>query len=313
MSSDGAGFASPRVFLPFAALSVIWGSTWIVILDQLGAVPPSWSVTYRFLVAMAAMFAYALATRTDLRIGRGGHGFSFVFGLLQFSLNFNLVYLAEGYITSGLVAVSFGALVVTNALLGRLFLGLRFTGAFVLGSGIAMAGIALLFYNECRVMPAGADAVLTGLLYTVIAILVVSVANVMQASKRARALPMPSLLAWGMFYGVALNALWAWLADGPPTVEYRLGYFAGVLYLGGLASAIAFPLYFGLIRIIGPARAAYTGVVTPVLAMLLSTLFEDYRWSGYAVAGGVLAISGLVIALRGRERPPAPQPFGREG
>ena len=52
-------FASPRVLIPFAIVTLIWGSTWLVIRGQLGVVPPSWSVTYRFLIAGTAMLAQA--------------------------------------------------------------------------------------------------------------------------------------------------------------------------------------------------------------------------------------------------------------
>lgn len=307
-----SGGATPfRVLVPFAIVTLIWGSTWIVIIDQLGPVPSSWSVTYRFIVAAACMFIYALAVRAPMRIGAVGHILAATFGVAQFVFNFNFVYRAEHYVTSGLVAVTFASLVVFNAVGGWLFLGQRMTRGFVLGSAIAMIGIGLLFYNELRVMPAGPSAVAMGLGYTLLGVLAASAANVMQASERAKALPMASLIAWGMLYGVVVDAGWAWVSAGPPVIEARLGYWAGVIYLGAFASAIAFTLYFGLIRVIGPAKAAYSGVIVPVLAMLLSTMFEGYRWSGYAIGGGVLVIAGLVVALRTRDRPNRPQPFGR--
>ncbi|MFX6819308.1 EamA family transporter, partial [Acinetobacter baumannii] len=61
---------------------------------------------------------------------------------------------------------------------------------------------------------------------------------------------------------------------------------------------VAFTLYFQLIRVIGAAKAAYSSVIIPVIAMLFSTIFEHYRWSVVAVAGALLALAGLVIALR---------------
>ena len=82
--------------------------------------------------------------------------------------------------------------------------------------------------------------------------------------------------------------------------DLRPAYVAGVLYLGLAASALAFPLYFGVIRAIGPAKAAYSGVIVPVIAMLLSTLFEGYRWSPLAATGAVLAGIGLIVALRAK-------------
>ncbi|HEX2763496.1 MAG TPA: EamA family transporter, partial [Allosphingosinicella sp.] len=118
-----------------------------------------------------------------------------------------------------------------------------------------------------------------------------------------RARPVAAMLAWGMTYGVAANAVTAFILFGPPTVEARAGYWLGLLYLGLLASALAFTLYFGIVRAIGPARAAYSSVIVPVIAMALSTLFEGYRWSPFAAAGGALALAGLVIALRSRRAP----------
>jgi drug/metabolite transporter (DMT)-like permease len=305
--------ATGRILIPFAIITAIWGSTWIVILAQLHSVPPSWSVTYRFVVAGLCMFAYVRFSRATLAIGRDGQLLAVAIGITQFCLNFNFVYEAELHITSGLVSVCFGGLIVLNALLGRIFLKIPVTRGFMIGSAIAMSGVGLLFYNELRVMSPGATAVWVGLGCTLIAMLSASIANVMQVTERARALPLSSLLFWGMLYGAIFNAIWAAISAGPPTIDLSLTYLAALVYLGGIASALAFPVYFGLVREIGPAKAAYSGVITPIIAMLLSTLFEDYRWSAYAIGGGVLAVIGFVVALRERNPPPRPQPFGRDG
>jgi len=73
-----------------------------------------------------------------------------------------------------------------------------------------------------------------------------------------------------------------------------------VLYLGIMGSVVTFPLYFTLIRELGPGRAAYNGVVVPIVAMLISTLAEGYRWSLVSAAGAMLALLGMVLALRAR-------------
>jgi len=287
-----------RVLIPFIVATVIWGTTWLVIRDQLGVVPPTWSVAYRFLIASLAMFAWAAMTRVPLDIGRAGHVFAAVFGFSQFVLNFNFVYRAEAHITSGLVAVLFALLLVPNALLGRIFLGSRFSGRFIVGSVVAMAGVTLLIVQEVRSDPAGVEATILGVVLTLLGVLSASVANVMQAGERARSLPMASMLAWAMLWGALMNALYAWPTVGPPVLEARPTYLLGTAYLGVFASAVAFTCYFAVIRAVGPAQAAYSSVLTPVLAMLLSTLFESYVWSSLAVAGGIVAIAGLLIALR---------------
>lgn len=288
------------VLVPFGIITLIWGSTWIVIADQLGVVPPTWSVTYRFLLAGLTLAAWTLWKRERFWLPPSGFAFAAAVGLFQFVLNFNFVYRAEAHVTSGLVAVVFALLLVPNALLGRIFLGQRLGRQLMIGSVIAVAGIALLFVHEIRRDPSASGEVLVGIGLTLIAVMSASCANVMQASETAKRLPMLPMLGWAMLIGAGADGLFAFVTVGPPVVEWRIGYLAGVAYLGIVASALAFTLYFGVIRVIGPAKAAYSSVLIPVLAMLISTVFEGYRWSLLAAAGAALAGIGLVVALRAR-------------
>jgi drug/metabolite transporter (DMT)-like permease len=127
-----------------------------------------------------------------------------------------------------------------------------------------------------------------------------SIGNVAQLHPVARSLPIASVLAWGMLWGALGNAVFGWLVFGPPVWDTHPGYTAGVLYLGVLASAFAFTLYFQVIREIGAARAAYSSVLIPIIALTLSTIFESYRWSAAAMFGASLTVVGLIIALRAR-------------
>jgi drug/metabolite transporter (DMT)-like permease len=288
------------VLIPFGIVTLIWGSTWLVIRDQLGVVPPSWSVSYRFLIAGIAMGAYAIWKRDSWRLGAQGFLFASLLGIAQFCLNFNFVYRAEQHITSGLVSVVFALLLIPNAVLGRIFLGQKLGRQLMIGSAVAMAGIVLLFLREARVDPHGPWQVMAGVGFTLCGVLSASTANVMQATPTAAKYPMSTMLAVAMLAGAAFDALFAFATVGPPVVEMRAVYWLGTLYLAVFASALAFPLYFGVLRTIGPAKAAYSSVIVPVIAMCLSTIFEGYRWSGLAVAGAALAAVGLVIALRAR-------------
>ena len=290
---------SLKVQVPFWICTSIWGTTWFVIRGQLGIVPSIWSVTYRFLVAGVVMFAYAWITRQPIRLNGREQRFAMLFGAAQFTLNFNFVYRAEAHITSGLVAILFALLIVPNTLLARIFLGVRATGRFYLGSAVAMAGIALLFINEYR-QAGGGDNVMLGIAFTLCAVLSASTANVLQATPRAHRMPMASMLAWGMLWGTLIDALWAWATTGPPVFDWGFTYIGGVLYLSIAASALAFMAYFKVIRLIGPGPAAYSSIITPIIAMAISTAFEHYRWTVIAAGGGVLALAGLAIALSAR-------------
>lgn len=292
----------PEISVPFLLVALIWGSTWFVIKDQLAAAPPSWSVAYRFVIACAGMFVLAAFGGRGFTMTLSGHLLAVGIGLCQFFLNFNLVYRAELYLTSGIVAVLYALLIVPNAVLAAVFLGQRITVRFAAGTLIALAGIAMLLVHEAAEAPPTA-MVGFGILLTAIGILSASAANVFQATDIARKRPLLVLLAWAMLWGALADCALAWSLAGPPVFPASLRYWGGVAYLAIVGSVVTFPLYFRLIRDLGAGRAAYNGVLVPVVAMVISTLFEGYRWSGLAVGGGALALIGLVIALRGRHAP----------
>lgn len=300
MTTPSLSFFAPRVLFPFLIVTLIWGSTWFVIRGQIAEVPASWSVTYRFLIAGLVMLGLAWLKGQRIRFTAPELAYAALIGGLQFTFNFNLVYAAEHHITSGLVAVVFALLVLPNAVLARMFLGAHFSRRFMFGALFAMLGVALLFVHEVRADPASAGDTLWGVGLTVAAVLTASVPNVMQASARARALPMMSLLGWSMLFGTSANAIWSLATVGPPVIGHSAGFFLGLAYLSVAASAVTFTLYFGLIRDIGPAKAGFSNVLIPVIAMTISTVFEGYRWTPIALVGGAIVIVGMVIALAPR-------------
>ncbi|MDE2436385.1 MAG: EamA family transporter [Sphingomonadales bacterium] len=284
----------------FIVLALVWGSTWLVIKDQIGTVPAAWSVVWRFILAAVAMMVVALFRRDRLKLSRREQVLAMAMGLFQFSINFQLIYRSEHFLTSGLVAVIFALMIVPNAVLARIVLKTPISARFMAGSIVALAGIALLMLHEYRVAPHSAG-VLTGAGLVSMAILSVSVGNLLQATPTARQVPVASLVAWGMVWGVAASIGYALVAAGHPVIDSRPGYIAGIGYLGLVGSALTFPLYSQLIRDWGPGKAAYNGVAVPIVAMALSTLFEGYRWTTLAASGAMVAMVGLLIALSGRD------------
>ena len=142
---------------------------------------------------------------------------------------------------------------------------------------------------------------------TVGGILSASLANVLQANETGRALPLAGLLAWAMLYGTGLDFAMAWAIAGPPVFPTSAMFWGGTAYLAIAGSVVTFPLYYGIVRNIGPGRAAYNGVLVVVIAMLISTIIEGYDWSMLAAAGAVLGVAGMLLALRARTVPSAIQ------
>lgn len=293
----------PAVLAPFTLVVLIWGSTWWVITGQIAEAPPSWSVAWRFALATPAMFLVALAMGRGLRLGAAGQRLAMLVGASQFCGNYNFVYRAEQHLTSGIVALMIGLMLVPNAVLGRVLLGQPITRRFTIGSLIAIAGIALLLLHEAR-EAAVQGKVLLGVVYALVAMACASLSNVTQANETGRGLPMASLLAWAMLYGTLCDIALALVVAGPPVLPVRAEYWLGTAYLALAGSVVTFPLYYNLIRQLGAGKAAYNGVAVVVVAMLFSTVLEGYRWSPLAAAGALLAMAGMIVALSAR-RPAA--------
>ncbi len=306
--SEGHSVERPgSVVIPFIIFTLIWGSTWTVIRGQLGTVAPQWSVTYRFVIAAVAMGAFAQWKGDSLNVGRKGLLAAAFLGLTQFCVNFNAVYLAERHITSGVVATVFALLLIPASLLGWLLLGHRPSRRFAWSSLVAVAGTALLFVHEIRQHPADRSQIAAGIGLTLVGMLGAAIANVWQARPEIRRFPLFAMLAWSMAAGAVIDGAIAFAMTGPPTFDPRWSYWAGVLYLALLASVLTFSLYYPVVRKIGPAKAAYSSVIVPIIAMGFSTWLENYRWTGLTIAGAALALGGMVAALS-RSRSPVPSP-----
>ena len=133
-----------------------------------------------------------------------------------------------------------------------------------------------------------------------------SAANVFSAREEIRRIPLFAMLAWSMIFGAVMDALIAFAMTGPPVFDSRPGYWLGVFYLALPASVLTFSLYYPVVRKIGPAKAAYSSAIIPIIAMGFSTALEGYRWSPLAITGALLAIGGMIGALRREKEVMAP-------
>ena len=292
---------SPKVLIPFMLTGTIWGSTWFVITGQISDVPAAWGVFYRFMLATPALFVLAMVMGNRLKLNRPEHLLALGVGIAQFSGNFLFVYHAESHITSGIVAVMFALLMVPNAIFAKIFIGEKVQGGFIGGSLVAIAGVAMLLVHEWNAAPLGGNVGL-GIVLAIGGMLAASIANVVQANPTGRGVPMVSFLAWAMVYGTAFDLIYALVTVGPPQVPSAWQFWAGTAYLAIIGSVVTFPLHYNLVREIGAGRTAYNGIVTVCVAMGLSTLFEGFKWDALSAGGMALALVGMGLALRSKQR-----------
>jgi drug/metabolite transporter (DMT)-like permease len=258
---------------------------------------PEVGVALRFAVAGAVILAACVVRRERLRFTWAQHQRLALQGSFLYGVSYLCVYHAELHVVSGLVAVGYSASPLVTGLGAHWLYGVRTSARFLLGGVLGLAGIAMIFWPEFGAVTAGRDMLL-GTLFTVGAVLLSAIGSLAASRNRAHRLPFWPALGWGMLYGAAVAALFA-LAQGqsfvPPAAP---SWWLSLLYLALAGSVLTFACFLTLQERIGPGPAGTIGVMTPLLALLVSMVFEDFRPMALTLAGAVLAVAGNVLMLR---------------
>lgn len=280
----------------YLAVVLIWGTTWIMISFQIGVVPPEVSVAYRFAIAAALMFAWAGLRGLPLRFRARDHLFIALQGALIFSTNFVLFYLAALDLATGLLAVVFS----TASILTMLFSAVRQRrpppARALGGAALGSCGIALVFWPEIAAFSLSSGAGL-GLVLSLGGTVSFSLGGLVAARNQAAGLSVRGTTAWAMTYGTVLLSLFVVARGARFTFDPSFAYVGSLAFLAVVGSVVAFACYFALLERIGPERSAYATVLFPVVALVVSTLFEGYQWTAMALVGVVLTLAGNLLVL----------------
>ncbi len=275
---------------------LIWGSTWAAIPYQLGIVATEVSVGYRFGIAAVALYAYALATRRSLALPTHTYPIIFLQGTLLFCINYFFVYYGTARITSGLVAVVFTMILPLNAVFDRLFFGTRIDNRLSLATLLGIGGIVMIFWPEVSSLSLE-DQTVAGIGLVLIGTLFASLGNMCAVLNTGRGLPVVAVNAHAMAFASLLALLISAIFGREFAFSTSVGYVLSLLYLAVFGSAVAFGCYIALIRRIGSARAAYSTLLFPIVALIISTVFEGYRWTPVAAIGILLTLAGNWLIL----------------
>jgi drug/metabolite transporter (DMT)-like permease len=280
---------------------VIWGSTWIAIKFQLGTIDPLVSVIYRFTLAATLLMAWCIIKRLNMRFTLREHGFMALQGTLLFSINYWLFYLAELHITSGLAAVIFSTIVVMNMVNGNLFLKVPFDPKVIAGGTLGLTGIIFVFKPELSSFHL-ADSGIKGMVLCLIATYCASLGNIISARNQKNGLPIIQSNAYGMAYGTILMLAVALIKGKQFAFILSTSYVTALIYLAVFGSIVAFGCYLTLIGRIGADRAAYATLLFPIVALLISTVWENYHWSHEAFIGVTLILFGNLLMVKKRKK-----------
>jgi len=275
---------------------LIWGSTWFAIKFQLGVVAAEVSLVYRFGMAAIILLLFCVFSGRRLKYSASQHGFIALQGLFLFSSNYLVFYWATGLLTSGIVALMFPTVILMNIVNGALFMRTRVRPRVILGAGFGIAGIAAIFWSEVSGVDDAADT-WRGLWMCLLATYFASIGNIISARNQKNDIPVIQTNAWGMAYGALIMTIYALFSGVTFDYDPAPAYSLSLIYLAVFGSILAFGSYLTLVGRIGADKAAYAAVLFPVIALGLSTLFEDYQWTLRALFGFALVLLGNYIVL----------------
>lgn len=303
----------------YATTILTWGLTWFAVTLQIGGVSPEWSLVYRFggsgLLLLGWSAARAMLTgRKFPRLLPHQHAALALLAVFIFSTNYLMFYWSTHYLASGLVAVVFSMASVFNTINGAIFLRQPIRLPAMAAALIGVCGLALVFLPEIATI--GTES-LIGLGLAVTATFCFSLGNVISARSQTDGVPVTTANGFAMTYGAILLAAYALVIGSVPTLDINERYLGSLAYLILFGTILGFYCYLTLLGRIGAAKTAYTTVLIPLIALAMSVMFEDYRWSWTATAGVGLVIAGNIMALRSGRRhqrraaiQPLPTPTG---
>ncbi len=220
-------------------------------------------------------------------------------GLGIFSLNYICFYTSATRIPSGLVCVVFSLISIFNTILAGLFLGKKLNFRHFLGVAIGIIGITILFYPD--IARSNFDiGLLGGLSYALLGTLLASGAQTLIAIGMKKGMKTLPGMTISMGYGALYNIVIVLCFSPYVTFDVSFTYISSLLYLSLMGTIASFACYFTLIRKIGMEKSAYSATLYPAIALLLSSLFEGYKWTSIGFIGFALILWGNVLVLSDR-------------
>ena len=289
-------------FILFGITLFCWSPTWYVIKFQLGYVDPLVSVFYRFLAASIIIFIYLIIKNKKLRFSLNHHIWFLFFGICLYSLNYVFFYLSNTYLISAFPAIVFSTVVIMNILGEAFYFKKKPSLNTLIGATIGMIGIIIIFNDEIFNFNLN-NGTHIGLILALLGTFCASTGNMIHQRNLNNNFPLIETIAYAMLYGSLVTLLITQIKGTELLFEYSFSYIASLAYLSIVGSIFAFIFYLSLLEKVGAGRAGYVGVVMPVLALLISTIFENLEWQIDLVIGLPILLLGAVLVINQKIKP----------
>lgn len=282
----------------YLAMILVWGSSWLAIAWQISDISPIVSVFYRFALAAIIMFPMMKILGKIQQVRAKDHIFFALHGALLFSLNFICFYYASHYIVSGLIAIIFSLATIWNALNGYLFYKEKPVPAMKWGILFGLLGLILIFWQDIANVELGGD-ILLGVGLSVLGVYFFSLGNMITVRNKKNGITSITSTSYGVIYGSVILFIICLILGLEFSFEFSEQYLGALVFLSLIATIFGFTAYLNLVERLGASRAAYILVITPLVALALSTIFEDYQWSITAIIGVLfIALGNFIVNFK---------------
>ena len=284
--------------LLYFVVLLAWGSSWFAISFQLGDVAPQVSIVWRFLLASIILFIWCYFRGLKLSFPWRDHLSWLLLGFFLFCVNYICAYFGTFYLASGLVCLIFSTLTLFTVFNGFVFFKKPIRLPILIGAVVGIAGLSVIFSNEISSTDWSVESgVVKGFLWMLLATFFASIGMLLSGQFQARKMPLVQSNAFSMLYGSLILVSYITVSDVSFSFNTSYSYVLSLVYLALIASVIGFGVYLKLVGNIGADKASYVNIFTPTIALLLSTLFENYEWSWVGLIGVLLIIIGNIIVL----------------
>ena len=280
----------------FISTLLCWSPTWYLIKFQFGVVDPLISIFYRFFIASVIVFIFLILSKKKMSFNLQQHLSFLLLGVTLFSLNYIFFYLANTYLISGIVTIAFSTILIMNILGERIYFKIKSSKETLFAAGFGIVGILIIFGNELLNFKLE-DKTHIGIILSFIATFWASTGNLIHQKNSKDKIPFIQSIAYGMLYGSIFTLIVAKFRGAEFVFDDSFSYISSLLYLSIIGSIVAFYLYLKLLGRIGSARAGYIGVIMPIIALIISTIFEGLQWTNNLIFGLPVLIFGCVLIL----------------
>jgi drug/metabolite transporter (DMT)-like permease len=282
-------------WLLFVFATLIWGTTWHAIVYQIALLPPEVGVALRFALAALVVLGFCVWRGERLALGTRTQSWLALQGVTMFGLSYIAVYHAERHVPSGLVAIGYSASPLINGVAATLLWGSALTPRFAVGGVIGVVGVALIFGPELAGM--GGAAAALGALLTAGAVLLSSVGNLVAIHNHRRGVPFWPAFGCSLAWGALASFVFALALGQRIELPAAASWWLSLGYLSMIGTVFAFACFLTLQQRVGAGPASTVGVMTPLIALVVSATFENWRPGAPALAGIALALAGNALML----------------